>query len=261
MGGSLDGKIAIVTGASRGIGAAIARELAEQGAVVTLVGRDEAALAAECAAITAAGGAAPLSISRDLREPSAPADVTATVLDRFGRLDLLVNNAGATKRGDFLKLTDEDFADGFALKYYATMRFCRSGWPHLQASRGTILNIVGIGARTPAAEFTIGGSVNAAIVNFTKALADRGLADGVRVNALNPGSIVTDRLTRRIEVLAGERGIGLAEAEEALRLTTGAARFGRPEEIARVAAFLCGDGGSYVHGATIDVDGGATPGI
>ena len=104
----------------------------------------------------------------------------------IGRLDLLVNNAGATKRGDFLALSDSDWADGFALKFFGAMRLSRAAWPHLCSSSGTIVNIVGIGGRTGQAEFAIGGAVNAALLNLTKVLADRGVKDGVRVNAINP---------------------------------------------------------------------------
>jgi 3-oxoacyl-[acyl-carrier protein] reductase len=110
----------------------------------------------------------------DLRDPAAPPAVVAATIDRFGRLDVLVNNAGATQRGDFLSLSDADWQDGFALKFFGAMRCCRAAWPHLCDSRGAVVNIVGIGGRTGTAEFAIGGAVNAALLNLTKVLADRG---------------------------------------------------------------------------------------
>src|SRR6185295_2410813 len=113
----------------------------------------------------------------------------AAAAETFGRLDLVVNNAGATKRGDFLQLTDEDWASGFSLKFMAAVRVSRAAWPILKRTNGSIVNIAGVGARTGSAEFTIGGSVNSAMLNLTKALADRGVKDGIRVNAINPGSI------------------------------------------------------------------------
>ena len=122
----------------------------------------------------------------DLREPEAPAAVVAAAVAHFGRLDLLVNNAGATKRGDFLTLSEPDWEDGFRLKFFGAVRGCRAAWPHLQTTHGAIVNIVGIGGRTGTAEFAIGGAVNAALLNLTKVLADRGVRDGVRVNAINP---------------------------------------------------------------------------
>src|SRR5690349_17964383 len=164
----LKNKIAIVTGASRGIGRAIAQTLSAEGMKLTLVARsplDEfaASLPTEC-----------LPLSVDLRFPDSASQITEATIKKFGALDLLVNNAGATKRGDFLKLTDEEWADGHALKLFGAMRLSRSAWTHLAKSNGSIINIIGVGGRTGSAEFAIGGSVNAALMNLTKVLADRG---------------------------------------------------------------------------------------
>jgi NAD(P)-dependent dehydrogenase (short-subunit alcohol dehydrogenase family) len=126
------------------------------------------------------------------------------------------------------------------------------------AQRGCIVNIAGIGGRTGNAEFTIGGSVNAALLNLTKALADRGVRDGVRVNAVNPSSIATERTQVRIDRLAAERGIAPEVASGELARELRVARFGTPEEIASVVAFLASDRASYMQGAIVDVDGGQT---
>jgi 3-oxoacyl-[acyl-carrier protein] reductase len=159
----LNGKVAIVTGASRGIGRSIAQVLAAEGMRLVLVARSKDQLdevAASCPVDT-------LVLAADLREPDAPAAVIAAAVSRFGQIDLLVNNAGATKRGDFLTLTDADWDDGFALKFFGAMRLCRTAWIHLRQLQGSIINIVGVGGRTGSAEFTIGGSVNAALLNLT----------------------------------------------------------------------------------------------
>src|SRR3954451_18887477 len=129
-------------------------------------------------------------------------------------IDLLVNNAGATKRGDFLTLTEADWADGYALKFFAAVRAARAAWPHLAQRGGAIVNIAGVGGRTGSAAFTIGGSVNAATLNLTKCLADRGVTDGVRVNAINPGSIATDRLQLRIRQVAESEHVSDDQAAE-----------------------------------------------
>jgi 3-oxoacyl-[acyl-carrier protein] reductase len=247
----LAGKIALVSGASRGIGLAIARRLAAAGAAVALVARSAAALEAEAAALPGAS-----AVAIDLRESDAGDRAVAAVLARHGRLDILVHSAGATQRGDFLTLGDDAWADGYALKLFGAVRLCRAAWPELVRNAGSATLVAGVGGRIASADFTIGGSVNAALMNFTKALADRGVAEGVRVNAINPGSIRTDRLARRIETLGRERGLGDAEAAAAIAAETGIARFGTPEEIAEVAAFLAGPGASYVQGAILDVDGG-----
>jgi 3-oxoacyl-[acyl-carrier protein] reductase len=253
----LGGKVALVTGASRGIGLAIALRLAREGMALALAARDEARLRTLAAQIEAGGGQA-LIHRADLSEPASPAAFVAAAVARFGGIDLVVNNAGATKRGDFLVLAEQDWAGGFGLKFFGAMRLCRAAWPHLAARGGAVVNIAGVGGRTGSAEFTIGGSVNAALLYLTKALADRGVRDGVRVNAINPGSILTDRLTGRIERLAGEQGISIEEAARRLAEQMRIARFGQPGEIADAVAFLASARATYLQGAILDVDGGFT---
>ena len=250
----LSGKVAIVTGASRGIGRAIAQTLAAEGMKLSIVARSKdqldqlaASLKTDCLVQVA-----------DLRTPDAAAAVVDATMKKFGAIDLLVNNAGATKRGDFFELTDADWDDGFALKFFGAMRLCRASWTHLMASRGTIVNIVGIGGRTGSAEFTIGGSVNAAMRLLTKALADRGVKDGVRVNAINPGFIKTERLETRLKTFADEQKIALSQAETEMAKATGVARFGEPAEVANAVAFLASPVSAYCHGSLLDIDGGQT---
>jgi 3-oxoacyl-[acyl-carrier protein] reductase len=155
-------------------------------------------------------------------------------------------------------LSEADWADGFGLKFYGAMRLSRAAWSHLRASSGAIINIVGIGGRTGQAEFAIGGAVNAALLNLTKVLADRGVKDGVRVNAINPGGIATDRLTLRLRTFAAEHRVELAQAEEEMARAFGVARFGQPEEIARLVAFLVSPQAAFCQGAIVDADGGQT---
>ena len=250
----LTGKVAIVTGASRGIGRAIAQTLAAEGMKLSLVARSNdqleelaKSLKTDC-----------LVQTFDLRTPSAAAAVVDETMKKFGAIDLLVNNAGATKRGDFFELTDADWDDGFALKFFGGMRLSRAAWTHLVARKGTIVNIIGVGGRTGNADFTIGGSVNAAGRLLTKALADRGVKDGVRVNAINPGFIKTERLTTRVKSFADEHKLPLDQAEAQLAKATGVARFGEPAEVAAAVAFLASPVCAYCHGALLDIDGGQT---
>jgi 3-oxoacyl-[acyl-carrier protein] reductase len=239
-----ENKVAIVTGSSRGIGHAIAVRLAHEGAKVVLTGRDEKALAAGKAQMP--GSAA---IPLDLREPEAAARLVDFAMDTFGAIDVLVNNAGATKRGEFLELTDADFADGFALKYFGAMRTTRAAWPYLKASKGSVTFISGIGGRTPGAQFAIGGSVNAALLSLTKALAELGIKDGVQVNCVNPGTIRTARFAARLKS---------PDDEAAFVQNANITRVGEPEEIAALVAFVASAEGRLLHGSIIDMDAGAT---
>jgi 3-oxoacyl-[acyl-carrier protein] reductase len=250
----LSHQVAIVTGASRGIGRAIAETLASEGMKVVLVARSQPELETVAASLPDES----LIQAVDLRKPESAEQVVAETIRCFGKIDLLVNNAGATRRGDFLALTDEEWKDGFDLKFFGAMRLSRAAWPYLQASEGRIINIIGVGGRSGSAEFTIGGTVNAALMNLTKALADRGVRDGVRVNAVNPGSIATERLQIRIRNYARDKNITVEEASRQLPQEMKIARFGDPDEIARAVAFLASPQASYIQGTILDVDGGAT---
>ena len=250
----LNGKVAIVTGASKGIGRAIAQMLADEGMRVVAVARTRAALEALASPL----GDVCLVQAVDLIDPDAPAAVVSATIARYGQLDVLVNNAGSTKRGDFLTLSEADWADGFGLKFFGAVRLARAAWPHLVAARGAIVNIVGIGGRTGNAEFAIGGAVNAAMLNLTKVLADRGVKDGVRVNAINPGGIVTDRLRARLKTFAAEHKVEPNEAERQMAHALGVARFGQPVEIARLVAFLASPQAGFCQGSIVDADGGQT---
>lgn len=241
----LAGKVAIVTGASRGIGRAIASRLKRSGASLILTARDQAALESLAREI---GDAAYLA--RDLRTPESAQQIVDFALATFGRIDILINNAGATQRGEFLTLTDADWADGFALKFFGAMRLTRCAWPHLKARAGSVVFISGIGGRTPGREFTIGGSVNAALLSLTKALADLGIADNVQVNGINPGAIRTDRFQARLT--------RAAQTEEQFIQKSGITRVGEPEDVAELVAYLVSPAGRFLHGSLIDIDGGQT---
>jgi 3-oxoacyl-[acyl-carrier protein] reductase len=242
-----ENKTAIVTGSSRGIGRAIAERLGSEGARVVLTGRDEKALADAHRGIPNS-----VSIALDLREVASGGALVKFALECFGSIDILVNNAGATKRGEFLDLSDADFLDGFALKYFGAVRTTRAAWQSLNASKGSVIFISGVGGRTPGAQFTIGGSVNAALLSFTKAIAELGLRDGVQVNAINPGTIRTARFTARLKSPADEE----AFVRDA-RIT----RIGEPEDIAALVAFVTSTEGRLLHGSIIDMDAGATKAI
>ncbi|HEV2673051.1 MAG TPA: SDR family oxidoreductase [Aliidongia sp.] len=257
----LKGLSALITGASRGLGKSIAVEFGRAGANIVIVGRDREALGQTAREASAAGAPAVEIHQSDLTDPQAADKAVKATVERFGRLDVLVNCAGDTKRGSFFDLTDADWADGYALKFHGCVRLCREAWPHLAERRGAIVNIVGVGSKTPSRDFTIGGSVNSALLNFTKALADLGIKQGVRVNAVNPGFFDTDRLTRKIDTYIGSTGGSRQQAEAEILSSLKIDRFGKPEEVAALSVFLASSHATYIHGATIDIDGGATRGL
>ena len=253
----LNRKTAIVTGSNRGIGRAIAIRLAAEGARVVLCARDESLLKQAVREIEGAGGTA-AALSLDLRTSDAPARLVDFAAARYGQIDIVVNNAGATKRADFFALSEEDWADGFALKFFGAVRLTRAAWPYLKANRGSVLNISGVGGRMPGPQFTIGGSVNAALLSFSKAMADVGIRDGVQVNVVNPGSIRTGRFRSILEAQAAEQGIDTLAAERKIVENARITRIGEPEDIAALAAFVVSPEGRLLQGALIDMDGGAT---
>ncbi len=253
----LSGRVALVTGASRGLGRAIALGLARQGMHVAATARDRDRLDALAGEVRAFGGRL-LALPADLSLRASAGAVVAAAAAEFGQLHLLVNNAGATKRGDFLELSDDDWAESFELKFFGYVRMARSAWPHLRAANGTIVNIGGVGGRTGEAEFMVGGSVNAAIGLLSKALADRGVRDGVRVLAIHPGTFETDRFERRLKAHMAAHGLSAAQARDAMLQDQAVARFGRPEELAALIAMLASDRVAFLHGAIIDMDGGQT---
>jgi NAD(P)-dependent dehydrogenase (short-subunit alcohol dehydrogenase family) len=254
---SLAGKVAIVTGASRGIGRAIALRLAADGAVIAANGRDTSLLNGMVTEITRTGGQAQ-AFAYDLLETNAPGALIDAVQARFSGIDILVNSAGATKRGDFLQQPDTDWIDGFCLKFFAAVRLTRLAWPQLRAARGAVLTIAGIGARTPIADFAVGASVNAALLAFTKAMAARGVADGVRVNAINPGAVRTDRFRRRLDAIIAAGGVSAVTAEARFVAASAITRVGEPADVANLAAFILSEQGAWLQGALLDIDGGET---
>jgi 3-oxoacyl-[acyl-carrier protein] reductase len=255
------GKVMVVTGGSRGIGRAIAAGFARAGAQTLLAASSSANLAAAAADIAKAGGPPPATVAADLRDLASCERVAAAVRERFGRCDILVNSAGATRAGNFLDLADALWLDGFALKFFACVRLTRLLWPLLKDAQGHVVNIVGTAARTPGADFLIGGSVNAAMANFSKGLAQLGKRDGVNVNVIHPGATDTERTQQLLEQRAAASGRSVEEMRREAYTKDGLKRLGHPDDIAALALFLCTEKARYIQGTAIAVDGGATAGF
>ena len=253
-------KVVVVTGGSRGIGKAIAQSFAREGAQTVLAASSQVNLDAAATTI-GNSGPRPLTFAADLKSLAACEALHAFVQEKLGRCDVLVNNAGATRSGNFLELPDEAFHDGFALKYFACVRLCKLFWPMLKAREGHVVNIIGGAARTPDALFLIGGSVNSACANFSKGLAGLGKQDGVNVNVIHPGMTETDRITTLLQQRAQASGITPDEARKEMLAKSGLRRIGLPEDTAELALFLCSERARHIQGAAIAVDGGQTSGL
>jgi NAD(P)-dependent dehydrogenase (short-subunit alcohol dehydrogenase family) len=254
----LKGKVALVTGSSRGIGRGIALALAAEGCDLLLTGRDAPALEDVATAIRAKGRRAAVSVL-DLRQPSAPAALVDAVQGEYGGLDILVNNAGTTKRGDFFALTDADWEEGYALKFFAHVRLARAAWPLLKERKGSLIAIGGTSGRKPEKQFTIGSSVNAAVAAFTKCLADLGKDDQVQVNCIHPSLVETERQWKRIRAEVERSGLPEAQVRERFCREVGINRYGTVEDVADLVTFLVSSRATWMRGATIDLDGGEIP--
>jgi NAD(P)-dependent dehydrogenase (short-subunit alcohol dehydrogenase family) len=234
----LNGKVALVTGGSKGIGRACAERLAQEGCDLLIVARTASDLEQAASTIGEASGRRVEICATDLRSAQGCEAAIGALQHAFGRLDILVNNAGATQRGDFFKLDDAVWEDGFALKFYSYVRLARALWPLLKDAQGSVVNIIGAASKTPTPNFMIGGAVNAAITNFTKALAELGLRDGVAVRAVHPGMTVTGRLESLLQQRAAAEGVNCEDYEKQELARAGLRRYSQPQDIANVVAFL-----------------------
>jgi NAD(P)-dependent dehydrogenase (short-subunit alcohol dehydrogenase family) len=261
MSDQFSGKVAVVTGGSRGIGRAIAKALAAEGAETVLAAKTEANLKKTAEEIAATNAPKPVIVAADLGTVEGCQKLFDVVRETKGRCDILINSAGATKAGNFADQTDDVWQDGFALKFFGAVRISRLFWPMLSAAGGHIVNINGGMARTPNPQNLVGSSVNSALASFAKGLSTLGIKDGVNVNTIHPGRTNTDRNADIIRQQAAASGKSFEEvaAEEAKK--SGMRRMGEPEDIAALALFLCSPAASHIQGAAISVDGGSTKGL
>lgn len=257
----LAGRVALVTGGSKGIGRACATGLAEEGCRVALCARGEGALG-EAAAGLAAKGADVLTVTADLAEAGSPGQVVESVVTRFGRLDILVNNAGAIRGGDFQETPAEQWAEDWRLKVLGYVRMAQAVLPHMRARRwGRIINVIGAAARNPSPTYMAGGVANAGLINFTRALADLAAPDQILVTAVSPGPTGTGRWDSLIAQQARAQGRPVEELRAEVEGRQPLGRIGRPEDVADLVVFLASERASFITGIAITVDGGASRGV
>jgi 3-oxoacyl-[acyl-carrier protein] reductase len=244
--------VAIVTGASQGIGRATAIRLAADFSRLVLVARDRSKLEETAAA----AGAEALIIDADLSQPAAARTVVARAIDTYGRIDALLNIAGAVPQIDLFDMTDEQWQQGLELKLHGARRLTLAAWAALKESHGAVVFMSGNSAQFPKAPYAAVGTINAAIVALAKAFSDRGITDGVQVNSVLPGPVMTGRRESYLKHWASIHNTSVEEATERFPREAGIARYGHPEEIAELMAFLVSPGARWLTGSQLRMDGG-----
>lgn len=252
--------VAIVTGASQGIGRATAVRLARDFSAVVLVARNQLDLEETANAIHAIGAEA-MVLAADLRELEAAERIVALTLDRFGRIDALLNIAGAVPQIDLFEMTDAQWDDGMALKLHGARRLTVRAWDALKASGGSVVLISGSAALDPKPGFAAVAAVNAAIIALAKAFAEQGIKDGVQVNSVVPGAVMTGRRESFFRKWAPAHNMTYDEAVKKFPEEVGIKRFGKPEEIADLLGYLVSPAAKWLTGASVRMDGGEVKGI
>jgi 3-oxoacyl-[acyl-carrier protein] reductase len=246
--------VAIVTGASQGIGRATAVRLAKDFSKLVLVARNGVNLE-ETAKMVQEAGAEALALDLDLSQVAAAETVVSKTLERFGGIDALLNIAGAVPQVDILEMTDQQWHDGAELKLHGARRLTIKAWEALKKSRGSVVLMSGNSALFPKAGYAAVGTINAAIVALAKAFADKGIADGIQVNSVLPGPVMTGRRQSYLEKWAPAHGMTVEEALVKFPKDVGIERYGRPEEIADLMAFLVSPGARWMTGSALRMDG------
>jgi len=250
-------KVACVAAASQGLGKAIARALAAEGAKVAMCARRPAPLQAAADEITAATGSDVLPVVADVSAPEQAKRFVDSAVERFGRLDILVTNAGGPPPGRFDDLHDQQWQSAVDLTLMSVVHLCREAVPHMRrAGGGRIIALTSISARQPLENLILSNALRLGVTGLVKTLADELAPDGILVNSVCPGWTLTDRVQQLLEDRARRNGVSIDTAMAEIAADIPLGRLGRPEEIANVVAFLASGRASYVTGAAIVVDGG-----
>jgi len=252
--------VAIVTGASQGIGRSTAIRLARDFRSIVLAARNSDALK-EVAETAKAAGAEPLVCDLDLSKVESAGTLVNKTLDRLGRIDALLNIAGAVPQIDLFEMTDEQWRAGTELKLHGARRLTILAWEALKKSHGSVVFMSGSAALDPKPAFAAVAAINAAIIALAKAFAEQGIRDGVQVNSIIPGAVMTARRRSFMEKWAPAHNMSVEEAMKQFPEKVEISRYGQPEEIADLLAFMVSPAAKWMTGTSVRMDGGEIKGI
>ena len=251
----------VITGASKGIGKAIAKKFALDDCEIYLISSNEKTLQYTSKEINKGNNSKIHYFAANLKTEQGCNNVLSDIQNNFKDLDTIIFSAGDTKSGNFLTQPLDDYFDGFALKFFSVVRLLRAFWKILKRKKGWVVIINGAMAHTPDQNFMVGGAVNAALQNFSKALSKKGMIDNVNVNVINPGMTSTERLNTIIRANAKRENTSFKIAKNNALLSSNLKRFSTPEEVAEVAYFICQKNVRHFNGNIINLDGGKKPTI
>lgn len=253
----LKNRVALVAASSQGLGRAVAEELAAEGASLVLCAREPKTLAAVAATIADRSGAHVLAVPADVTVIDDIKRVVDAGVERFGRIDILVTNAGGPPAGTFEQITREQWEAALRLTLFSAIEFARQVLPGMKERRwGRILNITSIAVKQPVENLMLSNSLRAGLTGFARTLANEVAAEGITVNNIMPGYTRTERLDDLANMMAEKQGISPAEFRGKWEKEIPMGRLGEPREFAAVAAFLVSERASYITGTSIQVDGG-----
>lgn len=254
----LQGKVALVTAASKGLGKGVALQLAQEGAQIAIAARSAETLRQVAREIESATGRQPLVVATDLTLDTEIERLVTRTLERFGHIDILFNNTGGPPPGRFFDFADEQWGAAVDLLLLSTVRLIRAVVPQMRARRwGRIINSTSISVKQPIPDLLLSNAVRAAVIGLAKSLAQELAPDGITVNNLLPGSIDTDRIEQTTAATAQRTGQTVEEIRRLAEAAIPVGRYGRVEEYAAAAAFLASEHASYITGVNLLVDGGA----